>query len=97
MYNSKGTETRLDCIEIQLASFIHVKVTEHHGKLLEGILGNVTLVSGLDLLLQVVTNPHGHGNQLVSLLSQANGGVLRAPIVEDQLFLQDSSKILIPA
>ena len=72
-------------------------MTEHHGKLLEGILGNVTLVSGLDLLLQVVTNPHGHGNQLVSLLSQANGGVLRVPIVEDQLFLQDSSKILILA
>ena len=46
---------------------------------------------------QVVTDPHGQLVELVPLLSQANGGVLRVPIVEDQLFLQDSSKILILA
>ena len=46
------------------------------------------------LLLQVVKDPHGQLVELVPWLSQANGGVLRVPIVEDQLFHQDSSKIL---
>ena len=67
----------------------HVKVTEHHGKLLERILGNA--IFGVDLLLQVVTDPHRQLVELVPLLSNANGGV---PIVEDQLVLQDSSSIM---
>ena len=68
-----------------------MKVTEHHGKLLERILGNAIMVSGLDRLLQVVTDPHGQLVELVPLLSKANGGV---PIIEDQLVLQDSSSII---
>jgi len=68
-----------------------VKVKEHHGKLLERILGNAIMVSGLDRLLQVVTDPHRQLVELVPLLSNANGGV---PIVEDQLVLQDSSSIM---
>ena len=71
-----------------------MKVKEHHGKLLERILGNAIMVSGLDRLLQVVTDPHRQLVELVPLLSQANGGVLCLPVVEDQLLLQDSSKIL---
>ena len=66
-----------------------MKVTEHHGKLLERILGNA--IFGADLLLQVVTDPHRQLVELVPLLSNANGGV---PIVEDQLVLQDSSSIM---
>ena len=55
---------------------------------------NIHLCSVLDLLLQVVTNPHGQLVELFPLLSQTNGGVLRVHIVEDYLFLQDSSIIL---
>ena len=68
-----------------------MKVTEHHEKLLERILGNAIMVSGVDLLLQVVPDPHRQLVELVPLLSNANSGV---PIVGDQLVLQDSSSIM---
>ena len=68
-----------------------MKVTEHHGKLLERILGNAIMVSGVDLLLQVVPDPHRQLVGLVPLLSNASSGV---PIVGDQLVLQDSSSIM---
>ena len=79
---------------LDLPTPILVEVTEHHGELLEGILGHSALVSGLDLLLQVVTDPHAKLVELIPLLGQANSRVLRVPVVQDQLLLQDRSKVL---
>ena len=44
---TQGAETGLECIVVQLASFILVEMTEHHGELLQGVLRNSALVSGL--------------------------------------------------
>ena len=42
------------CVEIGLAGIVFVEVSEHHAELLEGGLGDTTLVARLDLLFQVV-------------------------------------------
>ena len=79
---------------VKASSLVLVKVPEHHGELLESVLGDSALVPGLDLLLQVVPDPHAELVQLVPLLGQAHGRVLRVPVVQDQLLLQDRSQVL---
>ena len=41
-------------VEIGLAGIVLVEVSEHHAELLEGGLGDTTLVARLNLLFQVV-------------------------------------------
>ena len=91
---TQSSETRLERVVVQLASLVLVEVTEHHAELLQSVLGDSALVPGLDLLLQVVSDPHAQLVQLIPLLRQTHGGVLRVPVVQDQLLLKDSSKVL---
>ena len=79
---------------VESSRFILVKVTEHHGELLESILGHSALVPGLYLLLQVVSDPHTQLVELVPLLGQPQRAVLSVPVVQDQLLLQDGSEVL---
>merc|ERR1719436_1176160 len=79
---------------IQFAGLVLVKVPEHHGELLESVLGDSALVPGLDLLLEVVPDPHAELVELIPLLGQPHGAVLRVAVVQDQLLLQDGSQVL---
>merc|ERR1712115_678641 len=79
---------------IQFAGLVLVKVPEHHGELLQSILRHSALVPGLDLLLQVVPDPHAQLVELVPLLSQPHRAVLGVAVVQDQLLLQDGSEVL---
>ena len=79
---------------VKASSLVLVKVPEHHGELLESVLGDSALVPGLDLLLEVVTDPHAELVELVPLLGQPHRAVLGVTVVQDQLLLQDRSKVL---
>ena len=79
---------------VQLAGLVLVKMSKHHGELLESILGHSTLVPGLYLLLQVVSNAHAQLVELVPLLSQAHSGVFSVSVVQDQLLLQNLTQVL---
>ena len=91
---AKSSEAGLEGVVVQLASLVLVEVTEHHGELLQGVLCYSALVPGLDLLLQVVPDPHAQLVELVPLLSQPHRAVLGVAVVQDQLLLQDGSEVL---
>ena len=67
---------------------------EHHGELLQGLFRHACMFLGLYLLLQVVPYPHAQLVELVPLLGQAHGAVLRVAVVQDQLLLQYGSQVL---
>ena len=68
---------------------------EHHAEFFEGLLGHSCRVPGLDLLLQVVLHVHAQLVELVPLLGQAHGAVLRVLVVQDQRFLHGHPQVFI--
>lgn len=62
-----------------------VEVLEHHGELTKSLFRNTRLVSGLDLLFQVVLHAHCQLVELIPRLSQSDS---RTPMI----FIRDRSR-----
>ena len=72
---------------------ILVEMPEHHAELLQRVLADSRLVSGLNLLLQIVLDSHAQLVELIPLLGQPHRRVLRVPVVQDELLFQDCSEV----
>ena len=57
---------------VQATNLVLVKVPEHHGELLQCIFRDTRLVSGLNLLLQIVLDSKTQLVKLIILLGKAN-------------------------
>ena len=73
---AESSEAGLELVVVESARLVLVEVSEHHGELLEGVLGHSGLVASLDLLLQVVLDAHAELVQLIPLLGKADSRVL---------------------
>jgi len=77
---TQSSETRFEFIMAQFSRFVLVKMPEHHGELLELIFSDTRLVSGLDLLLKIVSDTHAQLVKLIPLLSQSNSRMLSVSV-----------------